>query len=316
MRRDKGTGGGPLRENDTGRAFVVLQTDFGLNWGAVASMYGVCKQVDPRLEIFDLSHTIEQFNTLAASGCLQYTIKYWPVGTVFVSVVDPGVGTPRRACVARTSNGYYIVTPDNGTLTHVKAMYGIDEVREIDESVNRYPGSEGVNVFHGRDLFAYCAARLASGIITFEEVGPAYPMEEIIVHELVYGTVSEGVAEGQIDEALEKFGNISTNILIEDFRKTGIREGETVRVRIYHDGTAVYDDSVLYHRSFGFVEIGKPVLFNGLASFMAVGLNQRSFAEKYGIKGGAGWTIRITKEGYAEKESRMEERQIEREEDA
>ena len=283
-------------EKTAGRACIVLQTDFGLNWGAVASMYGVCKQVDPALEIYDLSHTIDEFNTMAASGCLQYTVKYWPAGTVFVSVVDPGVGTDRRACVAKTVNGYYIVTPDNGTLTHIKAMYGIEEVREIDEKVNRYPGSEQVNVFHGRDLFAYCGARLAAGIISFEEVGPEYPVDEIIVHELNYGTVREGLAEGRIDEALEKFGNISTNILIDDFQKTGIKQGDIVQVTIFHDGDTVYDEKVLYHRSFGYAAIGEPVLFNGLASFMALGLNQRSFAETYRIAGGKGWTIRIERE--------------------
>lgn len=278
------------------RAFVVLQTDFGLNWGAVASMYGVCKQVDAGLEIYDLSHTIDEFNTLAASACLQYTVKYWPKGTVFISVVDPGVGTERKACVAKTCDGYYIVTPDNGTLTHIKEMYGIEEVREIDETVNRYPGSEGVNVFHGRDLFAYCGARLAAGVISFEEVGPEYPVEDIIVHELKYGRTGQGYAEGLVDEALEKFGNIGTNILNDDFARTGIREGDTVHITIRHDEDTVFDGPVLYHRSFGFADIGEPVLFNGLASFMALGLNQRSFAEKYQIAGGRGWTIRIERE--------------------
>lgn len=282
-----------------GKACVVLQTDFGLNWGAVASMYGVCKQVDPQLEIFDLSHTIEQFNTLAASECLQYTVKYWPEGTVFVSVVDPGVGTARKACVAKTKNGYYIVTPDNGTLTHIKEMYGIEEVREIDETVNRYPGSEKVNVFHGRDLFAYCGARLAAGVITYEEVGEEYPVEEIVIHELSYGQYGDGWAEGEVGEALEQFGNISTNILNDDFEKTGIKEGDMVRICIKNGAEAVYDSPVLYHRSFGFAEIGDPVLFNGLASFMALGLNQRSFAAKYDIKGGDGWTIRIERENHA-----------------
>ncbi len=281
------------------KACIVLQTDFGLNWGTVASMYGVCKQVDPQLEIFDLSHTIEQFNTLAASECLQYTVKYWPKGTVFVSVVDPGVGTSRKACVAKTKNGYYIVTPDNGTLTHIKEMYGIEEVREIDETVNRYPGSEKVNVFHGRDLFAYCGARLAAGVITYEEVGEAYPTEEIVIHELSYGQYGDGWAEGKIGEALEQFGNISTNILNDDFEKTGIREGDMVHIRIKNKAETVYDSPVLYHRSFGFAEIGDPVLFNGLASFIALGLNQRSFAAKYHIKGGDGWTIRIERENHA-----------------
>lgn len=281
------------------KASVVLQTDFGLNWGAVASMYGVCKRVDPELEIYDLSHTIDQFNTLAASECLQYTVKYWPEGTVFVSVVDPGVGTARKACVARTCNGYYIVTPDNGTLTHIKEMYGIAEVREIDENVNRYPGSEKVNVFHGRDIFAYCGARLASGVITYEEVGEAYPVEEIITHELSYGRVGDGWAEGKVEEALEQFGNISTNIRNDDFEKTGIAEGDMVHIYIKNENKIVYDSLVLYHRSFGFADIGDPVLFNGLASFIALGLNQRSFAETYDIKGGEGWTIRIERKKYA-----------------
>lgn len=275
------------------KACIVFQTDFGLNWGAVASMYGVCKQVDPQLEIYDLSHTIDQFNTLAASQCLQYTVKYWPKGTVFVSVVDPGVGTERKASVAKTKNGYYIVTPDNGTLTFIKEMYGVEEIREIDETINRYPGSEKVNVFHGRDLFAYCGARLAAGVISFEEVGEAYPVDEIVVHDVTYGKCEEGYAEGSIAEALEKFGNISTNILNDDFEKTGIKEGDWVHIQIKEHENVIFDSDVLYHRSFGFVEIGEPVLFNGLASFMALGLNQRSFAEKYQIKGGEGWTIRI-----------------------
>ena len=133
-------------------------------------MHGVCKQVDPELEICDATHNLPQYNTTAAGYSLQYMLPYWPKGTVFVSVVDPGVGTDRKACVAKTSNGYYIVTPDNGALTYIKEMYGIEEVREIDEKVNRYPGSEGVEVFHGRDIFAYCAAKLAAGVITFEEV--------------------------------------------------------------------------------------------------------------------------------------------------
>ena len=101
----------------------------------------------------------------------------WPQGRSS-SVVDPGVGTNRRACVARTSNGYFIVTPDNGSLTHVKTVFGIDEVREIDETINRLRGmgTDDVSVFHGRDLFSYCAARFASGKITFEKC-PAQPDE-------------------------------------------------------------------------------------------------------------------------------------------
>lgn len=162
------------------RPFVVMQTDFGVGGGG--AMYGVCKTVDPDLGVYDLSHVIPKFNVEAASKSLVSVIPYWPVGTVFVSVVDPGVGTSRRACVAKTSNGYYVVTPDNGTLMLLKKEFGIDAVREIDETVNRLKGTEKTSIFHGRDLFAYCAARLASGVIDFEGVGPEYPVEEIVLY--------------------------------------------------------------------------------------------------------------------------------------
>ncbi len=113
---------------------VAMQTDFGVVSGA---MIGVCKTIDPELEIFDISHNIPKFNVEKASSHLRGVLPFWPKGTVFVSVVDPGVGTPRRASVAKTSNGYYIVTPDNGSLTGVLQEFGIDEIREIDETVNR-----------------------------------------------------------------------------------------------------------------------------------------------------------------------------------
>ena len=171
------------------KSILVFQTDFTYKESAVSAMYGVVKSVDRELEIIDGTHEIPQYDTWSASFRLYQPMNFWPEGTVFVSVVDPGVGTPRKACVAKTVNGYYIVTPDNGSLTHVKAWVGITEVREIDESVNRLRGknTENTNVFHGRDVFAYCGARLASGIIDFEGVGLAYPVEEIITHPLYEG---------------------------------------------------------------------------------------------------------------------------------
>ena len=92
-------------------------------------------------------------------------------------------GTARKACVALTENGRYVVTPDNGCLEEIRNTYGIAAVREIDQSVNRYKGNEWSlksDIFHGRDVFAYCGARLASGKISFPEVGPEYPVGDIV----------------------------------------------------------------------------------------------------------------------------------------
>ena len=161
-------------------AFIVLQTDFG---GTSAPMTGICKIVSRELQVYDLTHQVPKFNVQIAGKNVAETIPFWPEGTVFVSVVDPGVGTPRRASVAKTCNGYYVVTPDNGTLTAIQDTFGIEEIREIDQSINRYQGNEWSNksdIFHGRDIFAYCGARLAAGVITYEQVGKSYPVTEIV----------------------------------------------------------------------------------------------------------------------------------------
>ncbi|MBO7697842.1 MAG: SAM-dependent chlorinase/fluorinase, partial [Erysipelotrichaceae bacterium] len=147
------------------KKLLVFQTDFTYKEGAVAAMYGVVKSVDSDIEIITATHEIPQYDTYSASYRLYQYIDFWPKGTIFVSVVDPGVGTSRRACVAKTKNGYYIVTPDNGSLTHIDKYFGIEEVRQIDETINRLHREDNgaVSIFHGRDLFGYCAARLASG---------------------------------------------------------------------------------------------------------------------------------------------------------
>src|SRR5436189_3086742 len=130
---------------------VVFQTDFGLKDGAVSAMKGVAIGVSPDLKLFDLTHEIPAYNIWEAAYRLEQTIPYWPAGTVFVSVVDPGVGTGRKSVVLKTNSRQFIVTPDNGTLTLVARSLGIAELREIDEKVNRRKGSEESYTFHGRD---------------------------------------------------------------------------------------------------------------------------------------------------------------------
>src|SRR5690349_13257309 len=120
---------------------VVFQTDFGLKDGAVSAMKGVATAVDPELKLYDLTHEIPAYNIWEGAYRLQQTAQYWPAGTVFVSVVDPGVGTSRKSVVMRSKSGHYFVTPDNGTLTLIAESLGIDEIREINEQINRREGS-------------------------------------------------------------------------------------------------------------------------------------------------------------------------------
>ena len=112
---------------------LVLQSDFGYVDGAVSAMYGVATGVHPELRIHDVTHNIPPYDIWEGSYRLAQVVSYWPEGTVFVSVVDPGVGSDRLSVVARTSTGHYVVTPNNGTLTHIEKLFGIEELREIDE---------------------------------------------------------------------------------------------------------------------------------------------------------------------------------------
>lgn len=272
---------------------ILLQTDFSLTWGAVASMKGVIKLVDPELEVQDLCHVIPNFNPWEASLSLHTVEPYWPKGTIFVSVVDPGVGTSRKASVAKLKDGNYVVTPDNGTLTHLKLEVGIEAIREIDETVNRYHANEEVSVFHGRDLFGYCAARLASGQIQFEEVGNEYPVDEIVECEEYHikPCLNQGRVEGFIMTGLKHFGGIQLNVTNEEWKSCGFQLGDRVHITIWHNESVVFDQEVLYEKSFGFVPKSEPILYCGSSKFLCLDCNMDHFMEKYQISTGKDWKI-------------------------
>ena len=191
---------------------LILQSDFGTSDGAVSAMYGVAYGVDQELKISDLTHEIPQYDIWEASYRLIQTLSYWPEGSVFVSVVDPGVGSTRRSIVVETKTGQYIVSPDNGTLTHIKRMIGLKQARVIDERVNRLPNSGESYTFHGRDIYAYTGARLAAGVITFEEVGPQVDVESVIELPIVEAIYDGEKVRGTIDVLDVRFGSLWTNI--------------------------------------------------------------------------------------------------------
>lgn len=272
-----------------------MQTDFSMKSAAVSVMHGVCYQVDRELIVDDISHEVAKWNPYAASTNLAYALPYWPAGTVFVSVIDPGVGTDRKACVAKTKNGYYVVTPDNGALTQVAQEYGIEAVRIIDEKVNRYPGTEGVNIFHGRDLFAYCGAKLASGKITFEEVGPAYDVSEIVMIETPDPVLRDGVIYGFNKTCNANFGINVSNIPVALLAEINVKLGDKVRLSVSHNGKVHFDEDVLYHRSFGYVAPGEPICYNAEGMLVGFALNLENFMERYGTQPGPDWQVTIQK---------------------
>ena len=277
------------------KRLLVFQSDFGLSDGAVSAMYGVALSVDPSLKISNNTHDIPTFNIWEGSYRLLQAISYWPEGTVFVSVVDPGVGCDRRSIVAKTEDGHYVVTPDNGTLSHVKNKLGITAVRVIDENVNRLPRSGESYTFHGRDVYAYTGARLAAGVINYEEVGPEVPVDSLVEFPLYEAFIDQDKITGIIEILDIRFGNLWTNIPRELFKSLKISLGEKVWVQIEKDELVCYKEEVIYGRSFADSELEGAILYVNSLDNLGLALNQKSFAATYHIGTGSNWRITIQK---------------------
>lgn len=272
---------------------LVLQSDFGLVDGAVSAMIGVALQEEPTLGVHHLTHDITPYNIFEASYRLFQTIEYWPEGTTFVSVVDPGVGSKRKSVVALTSANQYIVTPDNGTLSYIKKHVGIVAVREISEVANRRANTEHSYTFHGRDVYAYTGAKLASGHISFEEVGPELSVDHIVELPVVETVVEENLVRGAVDILDVRFGSLWTSITREEFYSLTPDFGQRFEVTIYNNDMLVYQNQVTYGKSFADVRIGQPILYINSLYRVGLAINQGSFAKAYNVGVGPQWHIEI-----------------------
>lgn len=269
---------------------LVIQADFeGLVMTGVA--YSVC----PELDVFNVRPLIPLYDIRAASDSLEYNAQTWPAGTVFVSVVDPGVGTPRKSVVLKTKNDLYFVSPDNGTLSGPVRAYGIEAVREIDESVNRRANTEWAHTFHGRDVYSFTGARLAAGVISFEQVGPLLPAE-VITLEALPGSFEDGVFRGHVLGGVDRLGNAFFNIDRAMFELDKAEYGDLYDVVISNQGETYFEGAIPYVRSFGSVEVGENLLFINSSGDLSVAINQGNFAQKYFVEAGVGWTVTLERQ--------------------
>jgi S-adenosylmethionine hydrolase len=283
----------PIAAQDT-NGIIVYQTDFGLKDGAVSAMRGVAVSVDPTLRLEDLTHEIPAFDIWQGAYRLNTTAPYWPPGTVFVSVIDPGVGTERRSVVLKTRSGHFFVSPDNGTLTLVAEDLGIAAVRAIDESRIRLSGSEQSYTFHGRDVFSYAAAHLASGRISFEEIGPELPAAVVAIP-YQKPELQGGAVRGSIPILDIQFGNVWTNIDRATFERLGVGKGDRVEVRIFNEDEQVFAGAMPYVSTFGDVPEGETLLYLNSVDNVAFAINWGNFAQTYGVESGPGWHVELAK---------------------
>jgi S-adenosylmethionine hydrolase len=276
------------------KAPLVLFTDFGTRDGAVSAVKGVAYGVSQDLLISDLSHDYPG-SLFAGSYRLWQVAPYWPKGTVFVTVIDPGVGTERLSVVLKSKAGHYYVAPNNGLLSLVAENEGIEELRQIDERTNRRPGSEDSYTFHGRDVFGYTGAKLAAGVITFEQVGPKLPASALIIIPYRKPALKGRTISGMIPILDVEYGNVWSNIPKPLFDQLGIKIGEKVRVRIYHADKLIEEVLIPYQHTFAEVPEGKPLVYINSLMNVAIALNLGSYAAEHHIESGLDWFIEVEK---------------------
>ena len=273
---------------------LVIQSDFGLGDGAVSAMHGVANMVDPSIKVDDLTHDIKPYNIFEASYRLIQTVRYWPKDTVFVSVVDPGVGSDRKSIAVRTKSGHYVVTPDNGTLSHIKKYIGIESAKIIDEANNRLPFSEKSHTFHGRDVYSYNGAKIASDPSYYDSLED-YDSDKIDTLMISEAYEANGILHGTVDILDIRFGSLWTNIPQEMLEENGINTGDSLKIRIYYKDIKKYENQIIYGHSFSDVKEGEVIAYINSLINLGIAINQSNFSETYNIGTGSDWTIEVEK---------------------
>ena len=257
------------------RPLIVFMTDFGTLDDAVAICKGVMLGIAPEVEVIDITHQVTPYSISEGARLLARTAPYFPAGTVFVTVIDPGVGTSRRSVVVKTKHGQFFVLPDNGLITPIADRDGIEEVRLIENPAWLLPGSTS-STFHGRDIYSPVAAHLAHGM--------DWTLVGSVVQELARVEVSRPVAGAHgiagVAVAIDgPFGNLVTNIGGDEFRGLGYRLTDLVRIQL-----AETELVAPFASTFGDVAPGKPLLFVDSRGLVSLAINQGNFAEVYKVK--------------------------------
>lgn len=256
---------------------IVFMTDFGTLDDSVAICKGVMYSIEPGLRIVDLTHQVTPFSILDGARFLYGATAYYPAGTVFVVVVDPGVGSTRKAVVVKSRRGQYFVLPDNGLMTLVEDRDGIEAAREITNR-NWMIGAALSSTFHGRDIFSPVGAHLARGE-DWTQVGPDLPVKDMVRLQLVPARLDDRGLRGEVIATDGPFGNLVTNVSGEDFLKLGYGRGQNVHVVL---GKA--EMNIPFVRTFSDVALRKPLLYIDSRGHLGLAVNQGSFATTYNIK--------------------------------
>ena len=256
---------------------IVFMTDFGVLDDSVAICRGVMYGIMPDVRIVDLTHQVTPFSIFDGARYLFGATPYYPAGTVFVVVVDPTVGSARKAIVAHSKRGQYFVLPDNGVITLVEQRDGIDAVREI-TNPEWMIGGKLSSTFHGRDIFSPVGAHVARGD-DWAKVGPEIPVKDLVRLDLKIATIDEHGLNASVIATDGPFGNLVTNVDGSDFLKLGYQRGQEVSVKVGDK-----ELKMKFVKTFSDVPVGDSLLYIDSRGHLGLALNQKNFAETYGIR--------------------------------
>lgn len=254
---------------------IVFMTDFGTANDAVAICRAVIYGISPDVRITDITHQVTPYSIEEASRFLAAVTPYYPPGTIFLVVVDPGVGTSRKAIIVKSKKSQYFVLPDNGIITPVIDRDGLDSAREITNQHWMIQASVS-STFHGRDIFSPSAAHLAAGW-DFNLVGPVLP--ELVRLSPKTATRTDRGIEGEIIALDDPFGSLVTNISGDDFKQLGYKLGDRVFLQLNKKPV-----NVPYVKTFMDVPVGESLLYIDSRGRVGIAINQGSYGAKSNIK--------------------------------
>jgi S-adenosylmethionine hydrolase len=263
---------------------IGFMTDFGVKDDAVGICKAVMDGIAPGARVIDITHESEPYNIALGARLLVGATPYFPSDAVFVVVIDPGVGSARKAIIAKSKTGQFFVLPDNGLLTLVADRDGIAEAREITNPAWMI-GSGISSTFHGRDIFSPAAAHLARGE-DFRLAGPALDVTKLVRLDLKNATIDEKGLHAEVIGTDGPFGSLVLNVPAETFARLGYRLGDRVPVTL-----AGKNYAFPFVKTFSDVPVGKELFYIDSRGRLGLAINRGNFSVIY--KAGEGTQLTI-----------------------
>jgi len=255
---------------------IAFMTDFDVRDDAVGICKAVMEGVAPGVRILDITHQVTPYSIAEGARFLAGSAPYFAHDAVFVAVIDPGVGSKRKAIIAHARTGQFFVLPDNGLLTLVQDRDGIDAVREITNPAWMI-GARLSSTFHGRDIFSPAAAHLARGD-DWTQAGPSIDPAALVRLDLHNAKLTQTGLEAEVIGTDGPYGNLVLNVPSETFAQLGYRIGDVISVNL---AGKLY--SFPFVKTFSDVPVGKPLFYIDSRGRLSMGINQRNFSTTYNV---------------------------------